>query len=82
MGAMYGKKPLNLLEIKGTFVLSNGMYCVYGHNIEGICVDVYNDNTRKELVSMQHGIMTFGNTTANLNAEMLKGLIESMIDEF
>ena len=78
MGAMYGKKPLNRLEIKGTFVLSNGMYCVYGQNTEGVCVDVYKDNTRKELVSMQHGIIT----NTGLNEEMLKGFIESMIDEF
>lgn len=78
MGAMYGKKPLNLLEIKGIFVLSNGMYCVYGQNTEGICVDVYKDETRKDLVSMQHGIVT----NTGLNANLLKDLMESMIDEF
>lgn len=75
---MYGKKPLNLLEIKGIFVLSNGMYCVYGQNTEGICVDVYKDETRKDLVSMQHGIVT----NTGLNANLLKDLMESMIDEF
>ena len=78
MGAMYGKRPLNMLEIKGTFVLSNGMYCVYGQNTEGVCVDVYKDHTRKYLVSMQHGIIT----NAGLDEEMLKGLIETMIHEF
>jgi hypothetical protein len=78
MGTMYGKKPLNLLEIKGVFVLSNGMYCVYGQNTKGICVDVYKDETRKDLISMQHGIVT----NTGLNANLLKDLMESMIDEF
>ena len=80
MGAMYGKRPLHMLEIKGSFTLSNKMYCVYGKNEEGVCVDVYKDKTRKELVSMQHGIQS--NHGDELNAEMLAHLMESMIDEF
>ena len=56
------------------------MYCVYGKNEEGVCVDVYRDKTRKELVSMQHGIQS--NHGDELNAEMLAHLMESMIDEF
>ena len=83
MKNMYGKRPLHLLEIKGSFTLSNGMYCVYGHNEEGCCVDVYKDNSKKELVSMQHGIEG-SHDLANLkeSEDMLKGLIESMVDEF
>lgn len=81
MAAMYGKKPLHLLEQKGGFTLSNNMYCVFGKNEEGICVDVYRDKTRKVLVSMQHGIVT-GNTKNELDPTLLKKLMESMIDEF
>ena len=80
MGAMYGKRPLHMLEIKGSFILSNKMYCVYGKNEEGVCVDVYRDKTRKELVSMQHGIQT--NNNDELNATTLKHFIESMSNEF
>lgn len=42
MGAMYGKRPLPILAQKGYFMLSNGMFCVYGQMAdEGLCVDVY-----------------------------------------
>ena len=81
MGAMYGKKPLHLLEQKGGFTLSNGMYCVFGKNDEGVCVDVYRDKTRRILVSMQHGITT-GNTKNELDPTLLKKLMESMVNEF
>lgn len=80
---MYGKKPLHPMEIKGAFVISNGMYCVYGHNNEGVCVDIYKDKTRHELVSMQHGIMgSFDVSNLPASEELLKNLIESMSDEF
>ena len=78
---MYGKRPLHLLEMKGNFTLSNKMYCVFGKNTEGICVDVYRNKTMKELVSMQHGIVT-SNTEYELDPTMLNELMESMIDEF
>lgn len=83
MGAMYGKTPLCALEIQGSFSLSNGMYCVYGKSEEGICVDVYRDSSRKELVSMLHGLQMY-NTNGKLdaemlqNAEMLQTLMESI----
>lgn len=48
MGAMYGKRPLPILAQKGYFMLSNGMFCVYGQMAdEGLCVDVYRDRTVK-----------------------------------
>lgn len=83
MGVMYGKRPLPLLAHKGYFTLSNGMYCVYGQmSDEGLCVDVYRDKSMKELVSMQHGIIVSGNMPENETAITLRGLMESMIDEF
>lgn len=83
MGEMYGKRPLPLPAQKGHFTLSNGMYCVYGEMTdEGLCVDVYQDKSMKELVSMQHGVEVFGNMPESEKVNMLRGLMESMIDEF
>lgn len=81
MGAMYGKRPLPILAQKGYFTLSNGMFCVYGQMAdEGLCVDVYRDRNMKELVSMQHGIIS--SEELNVRANDLRMLMESMIDEF
>lgn len=81
MGAMYGKRPLPILAQKGYFTLSNGMFCVYGQMTdEGLCVDVYRDRTMKELVSMQHGIIS--SEELDVRANDLRMLMESMIDEF
>lgn len=85
MGAMYGKQPLPVLAFKGCFNLSNGMYCVFGKTTEGLCVDVYRDKSMKDLVSMQHGIITNLGTDENDYAQLgesLQMLMESMIDEF
>lgn len=58
----YGTRPLNIMEIKASTTLSNGMFAVCGVVPEdGISVDVYKDNTRKELIFMEHGITA--NTT-------------------
>lgn len=84
MGVMYGKRPLPILAHKGYFTLSNGMFCVYGQMAdEGLCVDVYKDKAMKELVSMQHGIICSGESDGQAaDADMLRMLMESMIDEF
>lgn len=76
MGAMYGKRPLPILAQKGYFMLSNGMFCVYGQMAdEGLCV--------KELVSMQHGIIYSEEPDVQADvADDLRMLMESMIDEF
>lgn len=84
MGAMYGTAPIPMLAIKGAFTLSNGMYCVCGPTPDGISVDVYKDKSRKELVSMQHGII-MSNADDPYSRESMEGLaalMESMIDEF
>lgn len=83
MGAMHGKRPLPLPAQKGHFTLSNGMYCVYGQMAdEGLCVDVYRDKSMKELVSMQHGVELMGDMTEQQKVNMLRSLMESMLDEF
>lgn len=64
---------------QGSFVLSNGMYCVYGTSEEGICVDVYADDTRTHLISMQHGICVYNSES---DPEILQMLMESMVHEF
>ena len=77
MHNLYGKRKLNVLEIKGHFTLSNGMFCVYGHPLdEGLSVDIYDDSSMKLLIGMEHSI------TCNSNdPELLQMLIESYADE-
>lgn len=90
MAEMYGTQPLTALDTKGSFSLENGMYCVYGKNVEGICVDVYQDKKSvykpESLVFMQHGIQTFNDETSidasEFDPDMLYALIDSMSDEF
>ena len=88
MGAMYGEKPLVCLEIKGSFWIDNRrLFCVYGKSTEGVCVDVYRDESMKELVSMQHGIMYSGvdgdwDLETKEAKEGLYMLMESMAYEF
>ena len=77
MALMCGKNPMHISEMKGSFELSNGMHCVYGRTTEGICVDVYEDATRKNLVAMQHDIQT----NVGLDEEILKHFMESLIDK-
>lgn len=86
MAEMYGTKPLNMLETKGFFTLENGLYCVYGKNVDGISVDVYRDKKgvykTESLVSMQHGIRMSESIDDPEVGEHLKGLIESFSYEF
>lgn len=73
---MMEEKPLNALEIKGSFILSNGMYCLYGKRGDGrICVDVYVDESKKQLVMMQHRITS----NCGIDPEALKDLMETMV---
>ena len=48
----------------------------------GLCVDVYRDKSMKELVSVQHGVELMGDMTEQQKVNMLRGLMESMLDEF
>lgn len=55
----YGTRPLNVMEIKASTTLKNGMFAVCGIVPEdGLSVDVYRDNTKKELIFMEHGFVT------------------------
>lgn len=59
----YGTRPLTLMEIKASKILSNGMYAVAGEIPEdGISVDVYENGRMSKLIFMEHGITSFGNT--------------------
>ncbi|MEE5992272.1 MAG: hypothetical protein V3G42_03420 [Oscillospiraceae bacterium] len=83
MHNLYGKRKLNFLEIKGSFTLSNGMYCLWGNpKDEGLSVDIYDDDTKKLLIGMEHGIMG-NNDVSDINrtSESLKNLMESFLDE-
>lgn len=84
MAQMYGTKPLNVLETKGFFSLKNGMYCVYGKNVDGISVDVYRDKKgvykSASLVSMQHGITVGG--AISIDDSKFKDEICAFIESF
>ena len=78
MHNLYGKRKLNLLEIKGSFTLSNGMFCVFGKTTdEGISVDIYDDASQKLLIGMEHHI--YMTPPEELSEEALKPLMESML---
>lgn len=78
MAHMNGTTILENRDIKGDFVLSNRMYCVWGYHPEdGLSVDVYEDALRDNLIAMEHNIQGEGASSL-----VLKGFIEGMIDEF
>ena len=52
----YGRSAGNVLSVRGSFSLSNGMFCKYGVTDDGIGVDVYKDKSCNELISEQRGI--------------------------
>lgn len=80
MHNLYGNRRLNALEIKGTFTLSNGMYCEWGRSAEeGLAVDVYDDASKSLLIGMEHNIFTFG--PINPSDGSLKGFLESFAHE-
>ena len=55
-------RPLNALEIKASATLSNGMYAVVGCiPVDGVSVDVYEDETMETLILMEHGILLSDN---------------------
>jgi len=79
MHNLYGKRKLAAPEIRGSFTLSNGMFCVWGvPSDEGISVDVYDDASKKLLIGMEHGIIV---NSKNPDSLILKMLLESYIDE-
>ena len=78
MHNLYGKRKLTAPEIKGSFTLSNGMFCVWGTpSDEGVSVDIYDDSSKTLLIGMEHGIDTFDVP----DGMFLKAIIESFIDE-
>lgn len=79
MHNLYGKRKLTAPEIKGSFTLSNGMFCVWGTpSDEGISVDVYDDASKTLLVGMEHGIIA---KVENIDGSNLQMLLESFIDD-
>lgn len=80
MHNLYGNRRLNVLEIKGAFTLSNGMYCEWGESAdEGLSVDIYDDKTKALLVGMEHGI--YGTGGIKPSSRTLKPFIESFAHE-
>ena len=75
MEATFTKRPLSGREIKGSFSLSNGMYCVYGSNSTGVGVDVYADEERKDLRAMHRDINL---SSFAVNEDILKHQMENM----
>lgn len=81
--------PLNIMEQKGNFTLSNGLFCVYGiSQRDNVSVDIYKDKTKKNLISMQHNIVVSPGTIVAYEEDpstlgwCLKSLMESKINEF
>lgn len=57
-----GTRPLYESEIDSRETLSNGMYAVVGYiPADGISVDVYEDETMKNLIFMEHRILLSDN---------------------
>ena len=80
MHNLYGKRKLNVLEIKGSFELNNGMFCIWGiSSEEGVSVDIYDDSSRKLLIGLEHNIQV--PDPDNVDEELLHVLIESFADE-
>lgn len=80
MHNLYGNRKLNALEVEGSFVLSNGMYCEWGRSVdEGLSVDIYDDKTKALLVGMEHGI--YGTGGIKPSSRTLKPFIESFAHE-
>lgn len=80
MHNLYGKRKLNVFEIKGSFELSNGMFCLWGVSPEeGVSVDIYDDSSKKLLIGLEHHIRV--SDPDNVDEELLRTLIESFIDE-
>lgn len=78
MHNLYGNRKLSKKEIKGSFKLSNQMYCEWGvSDEEGIGVDIYDDKTKTLLVGLEHHL----GTTSTPNAKRLKLLLESFLYE-
>lgn len=80
----YGTRPLNKLEIKHKGQLSNGMWFVYGFiptEEDGLSIDVYKDKELKELVFMEHGIISTVDNLNEADSEIFEYLAESRIAE-
>lgn len=81
MHNLYGKRKLLVPEIKGSFTLSNGMFCVWGNTSdEGLSVDIYDDDSKQLLIGLEHGIHSNIGPSDDAT-ELLNDLIESYSDE-
>lgn len=57
-----GTRPPSQSEIDSSTTLSNGMYAVVGCiPVDGVSVDVYEDETMETLIFMEHGILLSDN---------------------
>lgn len=83
----YGGNVGNVLSVRGSFSLSNGMFCKYGVTDDGIGVDVYKDKSCNELISEQRGIQIGLVNVANVRfsdtiVSILQMYLESIKDSF
>lgn len=74
------KRRLNALEIKGSFMLPNGMYCEWGESAdEGLAADVYDDASKALLVATEQ-IFSFGDVTPG--DDSFKMFIASLMPDY
>ena len=77
--------PLTVLDVKGSFELNNGMFCVWGSSKEEpgcYAADIYKNKAsvfiKDALVRMEHRI----HSNVPMNSKFLKMLVDSMSHEF
>ena len=80
-GRNFERKPLPAPAWRGGFYLSNGMYCVYGRDADGVCVDVYLTRRMERLVAMRHGPAPAGRDV-RLDEARLRAAMEGMRPQF
>ena len=72
----YGTSPLEDKEIKGDFKLPNNMYCVVGkHHKDGISADIYKNNSKEELIFMEHGYITNTDISTKSGIDIIKHMV-------
>lgn len=80
----YGTRPLNISEIKQKGQLCNGMWFVGGiipTKEDGISIDVYKDKDMKELLFMEHGIITNIDINSSEGLWIFKTMAENRLKE-
>lgn len=56
MSGVVKMQPMLSSNVHGSFYLRNGMFCFYGADENGDCVDVYTDDSCKKLIACKRGI--------------------------